>query len=80
MIKAFYAWRYEAGDCGNGDVEVVSFNGEKLGDDKILFDAIAPFVMETAEVYFRGEDDNFWKLVFKNGKCEEKMGKIVYED
>ena len=80
LVEAFYAWRYEAGDCGNGDVEVISFNGEKLGDDPFFFGEIAPFVKETAEIYFVGEDGLHWKLAFKGGKCKEHSGKVVYDD
>lgn len=80
LVAALEEWRYSATTHDNGDVEIEYFTGEKWGDDPRLFDVIAPFVSENAVIFCRGEDGSHWKHVFKDGKCEELEGKIVYED
>lgn len=79
LIKALEAWRYEANQT-SGDVLIEEFTGEKYGDDKTLFTALAPFIQDGSFITFRGEDDKHWKWVFKDGVMKEFYGKIVYED
>jgi hypothetical protein len=69
---AFEAWRYEAhADEKTGDVVGISFNGEKLGDDPVLWRAVAPFVEHGSYLQMAGEDGMVWRWVFNNGKMEE---------
>lgn len=77
LEAALEAWRYEAlfhhkDEKNEGDVVGINFSGEKLGDDKVLLDAIAPFVEDGSFLQFSGEDGGAWRWVFKDGKCTEK--------
>lgn len=72
------SWRWQIKVLGD-DVIEIEFTGEKLGDDKILFDAIAPYVEKGSFIEMHGEDGARWKWVFNGKTCEEKIGRVVYE-
>jgi hypothetical protein len=77
LPTAFSAIRYHATTVDN-DVELDYFEGEKLGSDEAIWKALASFVKDGAEIYFRGEDDNHWKYVFKNGNMTVHYGYVVF--
>lgn len=54
------------------------FTGEKLGDDVLLFSAIAPFVKAGSYAEMRGEDDLHWRWVFDGDTCTEMDGELVW--
>jgi hypothetical protein len=66
---------YESG----GDIEYIEFIGEKLGQDFLLFQTIAPFVEDGSFIQMHGEDGCIWQWQFKNGTCKEKNGKLIFE-
>ena len=78
LEEAFDAWRYSASNQ-DGSCEIECFTGEKLGDDPILWAAVAPFVNPKAVITCRGEDGAQWRWIFKGGKFKEQMGKVVWE-
>lgn len=78
LPTAFRAWRYDAFP-ENDSIVVESFRSEKLGDDEILFRAIAPFVNDGAIIEFDGEDGSRWRYVFENGEIKEQEAKISWE-
>ena len=45
------------------------FDGEKLGQEEILFEALAPFL--SGDIYARAEDNHEWGFRFQNGKMTE---------
>jgi hypothetical protein len=63
--------RYAPKYNGNGDICVVEFTGEKYGDEKIFFAALAPYVESGSYISFVGEDDSEWQWVFNDGKVEK---------
>lgn len=71
LIEAFKAWRYEAEGTPEGGVRVVSFIGEKLGDDELMLKTIAPFVAKHSIIYVKGEDGCVWTYVFEDGYMTE---------
>ena len=79
IVAALAEWRYRAGILGPGLI-VEYFAGEKLGDDSILWTALAPFINPGAEITCRGEDDITWKWVFDGKELHEKVGRVVFED
>jgi hypothetical protein len=79
LEDALEAWRYEAATNEDGSVEVMHFNGEKLGDCEHLWRALEKLVPPTAEMICRGEDGHHWKWVFTGGKFKEIEGKVVWE-
>jgi hypothetical protein len=51
-----------------GDICDVEFVGEKYGDEKIFFSAIATYVEPGSFLCFVGEDGSEWKWEFNDGK------------
>lgn len=78
--EIFKCWRWSVDFNEDGSITDISFNGEKLGDDKILFDAIAPFVENNSFIEMSGEDGERWRWKFKNGKCVEIYAKVTWDD
>lgn len=80
IVEAMDAWRWQVEVDDEGNVVDICFNGEKLGDDTILLEAIAPFVEAGSFIEMKGEDDAFWKWVFDGRGMVEVAGKVVYGD
>ena len=80
LKKALREWRYDAEDFGSGSIKVTEFTGEKMGQDEVLWNAVAPFVMEHAFIEFAGEDGMLWGYFFENGKLIEKEGYVAYRE
>ena len=70
--EAFRAWRWEL------DSEGLYFCGEKLGEDALLFETVAPYVKDGSYIVIRGEDGDTWKWLFEDGKFQELTGKVVF--
>lgn len=64
LSDALWAWRFSLSD--NGDFY---FEGGKLGQEEVLFNALAPFMKGT--IYARGEDDCEWGYRFRDGRMIE---------
>lgn len=74
------AWRWEVVFDDDGNVSDLRFYGEKLGDDFILLNAIAPFVKNGGYIEMHGEDGTMWRWLFNGKTCTEKEAKVVWED
>lgn len=75
----FEHWRWSVTiDESTGDIVDIYFNREKLGDDEILFKAIAPFVEAGSYIQMRGEQDDMWRWCFDGTKCVEKYPEIEW--
>jgi hypothetical protein len=68
LSQALDSWRWSAGISDSGDIDSIDFCGEKLGDDEILFQAIAPFVEAGSYIEMQGEDGEIWRWVFNAGR------------
>ena len=79
VAEALSAWRWEPHMNKDGDITYLYFRGEKLGDDAVLFKAIAPFVDKDSYVAFRGEDGLMWRYIFDGEKMAEQQARIVWE-
>lgn len=79
LSEALKAWRWQGSIDEEGHLYAISFSGEKLGDDEMLFRALAPFVKDGSYIEFRGEDNAMWRYVFENGKMEEKFATVTWE-
>jgi len=74
-------WRWNIDvDEETGDVTDISFDGEKAGDDSILFNAIAPFVEPGSFIEMVGEDGALWRWYFDGKTCEEQDGSPAYKE
>lgn len=60
LEEAMSAWRFNLQDNS------FYFTGEKLGDEEVLFTALAPYL--EGEIYGHGEDSAEWGFKFHNGK------------
>lgn len=76
--KAMEEWRWDVEVDATGEVNNIYFRGEKLGDDKILFDAIAPFVEKGSFIEMDGEDGTLWRWNFDGKHCVEKSPQITW--
>lgn len=79
LIDALSAWRWDAQTRGDGDIYFISFTGEKSGQDKLLFRAIAPYVKNGSYICMRGEDGALWRWYFEDGTCKDQEGRVIYE-
>lgn len=79
LREALNAWRYATEADYSGAIVLTDFIGEKIGDDELLFEAIAPFVEDGGIAYFTGEDSSQWRYLFENGAVTEQQGRVVYE-
>ena len=59
--------RYESEHDDEGNIVNVEFIGEKFGDEKIFFTALAPYIEKDSYISFEGEDGCEWTWLF-NGK------------
>jgi hypothetical protein len=79
LKDALWAWRWEAFIDDNGDIADLSFQGEKSGQEAVLFEALSPHVKEGSYICMRGEDGEHWRWFFRDNRCIEQSGRIVYE-
>ena len=61
------------------DVVGICFIGEKLGDDHVLFQAIAPFVEIGSYIEMSGEEGYIWRWYFDGTDCVEQEGRVVFD-
>jgi hypothetical protein len=79
LQDALLAWRWDAYIDENGDIANLSFEGEKLGEDEILFNLISPYVKEGSYIVMQGEDNWTWRWYFDGKNYREQAGRIVWE-
>lgn len=81
LYEAMEEWGYEIDSTNdNEDVEWIGFIGEKMGDEKYMFDAIAPFVVDGSWIQMSGEEGAIWRWIFRNGECCEVDGQIIFDE
>jgi hypothetical protein len=64
-------WRWKPVFDDKGDIVKLEFWGEKIGDENLLFNAIAPCVTSGGYIQMMGEDHSEWRWVFEDGKCSD---------
>jgi hypothetical protein len=64
LDKFFECWGYEF----DGDGLYIITGESKIGDEEILFSAIAPVVEDNSFMEVVGEDDERWRWSWANGK------------
>lgn len=78
VIQAFSEWRWLPETDNKGNIIEINFTGEKLGDEQILFDEIAPFVESGSSIIVADERGKVWRWRFDDGKCHYEVGKITF--
>jgi Golgi nucleoside diphosphatase len=79
LKDAISAWNWELTVDDEGNGTSLDFNAEKLGDEEAMFNAIAPFV-ESGMLEMKGEVGDHWRWLFKDGKCRNVSGRVVYDE
>jgi hypothetical protein len=80
LEEALTEWRWDSELDNDSNIIDIQFSGEKLGDDLLLFETIAPFVKSQSYITMRGEDGTLWRWWFINGSVKEVTAKIVWEE
>lgn len=57
----------------------INFEREKIGDEQILFNAIAPFVEPGSYIEMVGEDGTIWRWYFDGKECHEQTGSANFK-
>lgn len=79
LRKPFSARTHEGEfDPITGDLTDIHFIGEKLGDEKILFQALAPFVDKGSFIEMEGEDGDLWRWTFDGQQMIEQVARITW--
>jgi len=64
-----------------GDIFHIRFESDNYFPEmKQKFDIIAPYVTENSFITMHGDCGDAWRWLFKNGKCIEQEGRLVFED
>lgn len=51
---------------------------EKMGDERVFLNALAPYVPDGSYLEWRGEDFRAWRYFFSNGTMIEQQGTIFW--
>lgn len=83
LDEALRAWRWvpEYDDAGN--ITALLFDTgddlyDKLGDDRLLLMALAPFVQPGGEIVMIGSDDEIWRWRFDGQHVHEENGHLTF--
>ena len=83
LKEALDAWGIgieQDGDNEEADINYIHCHSEKLGQEAVVLEAIAPYVENDSYIEMHGEDGSIWRWIFLDGKFEEKMGKLVWDE
>ncbi|MEY2879274.1 MAG: hypothetical protein RLZZ15_1654 [Verrucomicrobiota bacterium] len=78
LEEALEAWRWRAQLDGAGGVAELEFLGDNLGDEDLLFRALAPYVDDGSSIVVVGEDGAIWRWHFRNGAVSRQDGVISF--
>jgi hypothetical protein len=64
----------------DADVDIigVDFQGEKIGEEKFLWNALAPFIEPGSYIEMQGEDGERWRWTFDGKTCTEIQAKVTW--
>lgn len=80
LVEMLKEWRWSVGLGLDGSIGSIQFTGEKMGDDGIMFRAIAPFVGAGSYIEMQGEDGARWRWTFDGKICKQVWGHLTWED
>lgn len=73
-----WGWLIQVDEAG--DVVDIEFTRSKIGDEQILFTAIAPYVDAGSFIEMVGEDGARWRWTFNGDTCEEVYAETVWSE
>lgn len=72
-------WGWDAEVTSDGHVTGIDFAREKIGDEDVLFAALAPFVKAGSYIEALGEDGERWRWVFDGERCAVQRARVVWD-
>ena len=79
LKEAIEAWGWHIG-MEKDEVTEIYFDSDKSGDERHLFDAMAPYVESGSFIEMSGEDDYIWRWKFDGRKCMEEGATLDWEN
>ena len=82
LSDALRAWGWITEEDNFGDVfDIYLDDGHtKIGDEEYLWDAIAPYVDNGSYIQMQGDDGAIWRWSFKDGKCHDIGGRVMFDE
>lgn len=77
---ALLSWRWESETNSAGDIIDITFIGEKLSDEHILFAALAPFVTPGSYIEYKLGDGSLYRWAFNGKTLLEQVPEIIWPD
>lgn len=71
-----FGWYLEFDDDGN--VNYIEFFLEYVGEEKRLFDTIAPYVRPGSYIQMIGEDNGMWRWFFDGTRCIKQKPTFIW--
>ncbi len=79
LLDAMNCWRWDFEEEVSGDLISPSFLGQKLGDEDVLFAAIAPYVEKGSFIQVFSQSSNeIWRWVFSGAGVSREYAQIVF--
>ena len=75
LAEALCEWRWDTVVWPCGKI-VIQHGPEKLGDDEVLFEALAPHLHDSSYVEIRGEDNHLWRWSFVGNQIKTEIGEV----
>ena len=79
LKEALYECRWVVEENDRGDIDHISFHGEKIGDDESLFNSIAKYIRSDSYIQMSGEDGCNWRWVFYGSRCKRIYPTVEWE-
>ena len=81
LEEALEQWNWKVGFDDEGNLRELYFlDTQKLGDEAILFETIAPWVTDGSFILLAGEEGAISRWYFKDGVCKTQWATLVFED
>jgi hypothetical protein len=77
LDEALRCWRWEPVHNETGAIVGLNFRGHRLGQERILFETLAPYTECGSFIELKGDKGITWHWYFENGTCGEKRGESV---
>lgn len=79
LVDMVFCWRWLLYiDERTGNIGSISFEGEKYGDDDVLFQTLAPFVKRGSYIVMSGEDGAIWRWKFDGKSVVNQSGRVTF--
>lgn len=79
LADALAVWRWQPDLSEDGSILSLDFTGENIGDEDMLFSALAPFVQSGCYLAMVGEDGCIWRWLFERGSVRRQPGTVTFD-